>query len=136
MDELATIPEPENPDDKSSRRSGGKKRRSEKPQQARAPIASAEDCLAIMSRLGALLTMGLISAAHANTLRGIYSEILKYHERQQSGPSRSVVNEKDVATLLRKQPELAKLFEPLLTDEQIKTILHGGKEAGDADPAA
>ena len=82
------------------------------------------------------MTLGLLGTAQANTIRGVYSEILKYHERQQSGPSRSVVDEKGVAKLLRKQPEFAKLFEPLLTDEQIDMLMRGGKDAGNDDAAA
>ena len=89
-----------------------------------------------MSRLGALLTMGLISTSHANTLRGIYSEILKYHERQQSGPSKTVANEKDLAKVLRKHPELATLLEPMLTNEQIESFMRGGNDAGNDDAAA
>jgi hypothetical protein len=133
MDGL-TIPEPQDdPAGKASRRSGSKKDRSEDPQQARTPIASAEDCLAILSRLGSLVALGILSTAQANAIRSTYTAILQYHERQQSGPSRTVVNEKDMAKLLRKHPELAKLLEPLLSDEQIEILLRGGKDAADAD---
>ena len=135
MDELS-ISEPDDPDNKSSRRSGGKKRRSEKPQQARAPIASVDDCLAMLSKLPGLVTLGLISTAQANAIRGSCAEILRHFERQQSGPSQPVLNIKDVATLLRERPEFAKLFEHLLTDEQVDILLRGGKDAGNDDAAA
>jgi hypothetical protein len=136
MDELSTIPEQDDPAGKASRRPGGKKGRADNPRKARAPIASAEDCLAILSRLPSLVTLGLLSTAQANTIRSTCTEILKYHERQQSGPSRTVVNEKDVAKLLRTHPEYAKMLEPLLTDEQIEMLVGGGKDAGDCDEAA
>ena len=77
-----------------------------------------------------------MGTAEANTIRSTYTEILKYHERQQSGPSRTVVNEKDVGKLLQKHPEFGKLFEPLLTVEQIERLVRGGKDAGDCDEAA
>ena len=136
MDELS-IPEPQDdPAGKASRRPGGKKRGADNPRQGRAAIASAEDCLAMLSRLPSLVTLGLLSTAQANTIRSTCTAILQYHERQQSGPSRTVVNEKDVAKLLQKHPEYAKLFEPLLTTEQIETLMRGGKDAGDSDEAA
>jgi hypothetical protein len=137
MDELSTIPEPQDdPAGKASRRPGGKKRRADNPRQGRAAIASAEDCLAMLSRLPSLVTLGMISTATANTIRSTCTAILQYYGRQQSGPSRTVVNEKDVAKLLRTHPEYAKLFEHLLTDEQIEILVRGGKDDGDADEAA
>jgi hypothetical protein len=132
-----SIPEPqEDPAGKASRRSGGKQRRAENPRQGRAPIASVEDCLAMLSRLPNLVTLGLLSTARANTIRSTCTAILQHHERQQSGPSRTVVNEKDLAKLLRTHPEYAKLFEPLLTDEQIEMFVRGGKDAGNSDESA
>ena len=136
MDELSIPEPPDDPAGKASRRSGGEPRRGDNPRQGRAPIASAEDCLAVLSRLRRLVTLGLIGTAEANTIRSTYTEILKYHERQQSGPSRTVVNEKDVAKLLQKHPEFGKLFEPLLTDEQIERLMRGGRDAGNSDEAA
>jgi hypothetical protein len=136
MAELS-IPEPQDdPEGKASRRPGGKKRRADNPRQGRAAIASAEDCLAMLSRLPSLVTLGLLSTAQANTIRGTCTAILQHHERQQSGPSRTVVNEKDLAKLLRTHPEYAKLFEPVLTDEQIEMFVGGGKDAGESDGAA
>jgi len=136
MDELS-IPEPQDdPEGKASRRPGGKKRRADNSRQGRAAIASAEDCLAMLSRLPSLVTLGMISTATANTIRSTCAAILQYYERQQSGPSRTVINEKDVGKLLRTHPEYAKLFEPLLTDEQIEMLVRGGKDAGDSDEAA
>jgi hypothetical protein len=137
MDELSTIPEPQDdPAGKASRRAGGKQRRAENPQQERRPIASAQDCLAMLSRLPSLVTLGLIGTAQANSIRSSCTAILQYHERQQSGPSRTVVNEPAVAKLLQKHPEFGSLFEALLSDEQIERLVRGGKDAGDCDDAA
>jgi hypothetical protein len=135
MDELS-IPEQDDPAGKASRRSDGEKRRADNPRQGRAAIASAEDCLAMLSRLPSLVTLGLLSTAQANTIRGTCTAILQHHERQRSEPSRTVVNEKDLAKLLRTHPEYAKLFEPVLTDEQIEMFVGGGKDAGESDGAA
>ena len=90
----------------------------------------------MLSQLGPLMTIGMIRTTQANTLRTIYTTILQFHERQQSGPSRTITNEKGLAELLRKQPELATLLEPLLSDEQIRDALRGGKDAGDVDESA
>jgi hypothetical protein len=136
MDGLS-VPEPQDdPAGKASRRSGSKKDRSERPEKARAPIASAEDCLAALSKLVSLVALGILSTAQANAIRSTYTAILQYHERHQSGPSRTIADEKDLAKLLRKHPELAKLLEPLLSDEQIEILLRGGKDAADADESA
>jgi hypothetical protein len=136
MDELSIPEPPTDPAGQASRRSGGKKRGADNPRQGRAAIASAEDCLAILSRLPSLVTLGMISTAQANTIRSTCTAMLQYYQRQQSGPSQTVVNENDVARLLQKHPEFAKLFEPLLTDEQIETLMRGGKDASDGDEAA
>jgi hypothetical protein len=136
MDGLSIPEPPDDPAGKASRRPGGEPRRGDNPRQGRAPIASVEDCLAVLTKLGALVTLGLMGTAEANTIRSTYTEILNYHERQQSGPSRTVVNEKAVGKLLQKHPEFGKLFEPLLTVEQIERLVRGGKDAGDCDEAA
>jgi hypothetical protein len=136
MDELSIQEPQDDPAGKASRRPGGKQRRAENPRQGRAPIASVEDCLAMLSRLPSLVTLGLLSTAQANSIRSTCTAILQHHVRQQSGPSRTVVNEKDLAKLLQKHPEFAKLFEPLLTDEQIEMLVRGGKDAGESDEAA
>jgi hypothetical protein len=136
MDELSVPQPPADPAGQASRRSGGKKRGTEGPRQGRPPIASVDDCLAILSRLGGLVTLGMLSPAKANTLRGVYTTILQHHERQQSGPSRTIGNDQELAKLLRKHPDLSSLLEPLLTDEQIAVLMGGGKDAGDGDEAA
>jgi hypothetical protein len=48
-------------------------------------VASAEDCLAALSRLPSLIVMGLLKPYQANAIRGVYAEILSHYERQ--GPA-------------------------------------------------
>jgi hypothetical protein len=136
MDGPLSIPDRENVGEKASRRTGSKKPQPDRPQEGRAPIASAEECLTILSRLGGLVTLGFLTPAQANTIRAIYVAILQHHARQQSGPSRTVVNEKDLGKMLRMHPELGKMLEPLLSTAQIEAILGGRKDPDDADGAA
>jgi hypothetical protein len=134
MDGLSIPERQDDPDDK-SRRSDGGKRRAEDPQRRRPRILSVEDCLAALSQLPALTTMGMLTTTRVNTIRSVYTTILQYHERQQSGPSRTITNEKGLAELLREQPQLASLLEPVLTDEQIEMFVRGGKDADHAEEA-
>jgi hypothetical protein len=48
--------------------------------------------------------MGLLTTAQANAIRSAYAEILRYHERQDSGPSRTVDDQK-LARVLPKCPK-------------------------------
>jgi hypothetical protein len=133
MDELS-IPQPS--DDSAgerSRRSGRENHRAKQPRRGRPRIASEEDCLAVLSQLGSQVALGLLSTAQANTIRASYSVVLQHHQRQQSGPARTLVNEQELAKQLRKKPELANLLEPLLTKEQIEMLLRGDMDAEDAD---
>ena len=136
MDELSIPERQDDPAGQASGRSDSGKRRGEDPQRGRTRIASVEDCLRVLSQLGSLVTLGMLSTAQANTIRSTYTAILQYHERQQSGPTRTITNEKGLAELLRKQPELATLLEPLLSDEQIQMLVRGGKDAEDVDESA
>jgi hypothetical protein len=78
--------------------------------------------------------MGLLTTAQANSIRGSVSEVLRYHERQGSGPSRTVDDQK-LANLLRKCPEAGSVLEPLLSKEQIEMMLRGDGDADDGTEA-
>jgi hypothetical protein len=136
MDGLSIPERQDDPAGKASRRSGGGKRRAEEPQRRRLRIASAEECLAVLSQLGSLVALGILSTAQANSIRSTNTAILQYHIRQQSGPSRTITNEKGLAEMLKKHPEFANMLEPLLTNEQIQMLARGGKDAEDVDESA
>ena len=53
--------------------------------------------------------MGLLTTAQADVIRSTYTEILRYHERQDSGPSRTVAAQK-LARVPRKCPEVGSLL--------------------------
>ena len=132
-----TIPQPQDdPEDEASDTSGGDNCRAEQPQRRRAPIASEEDCLRVLSTLGGLVALGTFSTAQANTIRSIYTAILQHHQRQQAGPARLVVNEQELARQLRNNPELATLLEPLLTEQQIENLVRSGRDADESDDIA
>jgi hypothetical protein len=135
MDELSIPQQSDDSAGKGSRRSGGENHRAEQPRRGRPRIASEENCLAALTQLGSLATLGMLTTAQVNAIRGIYSTLLQYHQRQQSGPARTVGNEQELVRQLRKNPELANLLEPLLTKEQIEMLLRGDMDTEAAEEA-
>ena len=101
--------EPEGSGNQKSARSGGKKSQSKKAQSTRQEVPSAEQCLLTIAMLGPQVAMGLLTIAQADLIRGTYTEILRYHERQDSGPSRTVDDQK-LARVLPKCPKAGSLL--------------------------
>jgi len=93
-------------------------------------IATIQVCLAGLSRLPSLITLGMVTPGQAGAIRSAYAEILRHHERQQGGPSRTGVDEKGLIKVLKERPDLASLLEPVLTTEQIAWLMQGGDANG------
>ena len=55
---------------------------------ARHRIATEEECLAALSRLPALVALGMLTTSQANTVRSIYVSILQHHQKQPAGTGR------------------------------------------------
>jgi hypothetical protein len=95
-------------------------------------FATEEDCLAALSRLPGLITMGLITTAQANAIRGTYATILQHHHHSAQGDAaQQTLADEDVLTMLRANPELLNMLEPFLTDDQIAMAMkddQGGQD--------
>ncbi|MBW3596972.1 MAG: hypothetical protein KY475_06820 [Planctomycetes bacterium] len=86
-------------------------------------IPTAEDCLDAMARLPGLLTLGVLNSAQVNAIRAIYAGILQYHQRSQARDERQGISNADVIELMRSNPAILSMLEPLLTDEQIAMVM-------------
>ena len=95
-------------------------------------IPSEEDCLGAIVQVARLVAMGLLETAQANAIRASFREILLYHRSKAKEAEKGISNV-EVLDVLRKDPKLLSLFEPLLSQEQVEWILRGGdSEAEDA----
>lgn len=93
-------------------------------------ILDAETCLRGLGQLPGLVALGVLKPAQANAIRGSYREILQYHQRSQVRDDRNGLSNVDVLELMRTNPRILSMLEPLLTQEQIAMVMRGGK--GDA----
>ena len=110
---------------------GADRRRQQQRQRARKPdIPSEEDCLGAIAQVARLVAMGLLETAQANAIRAAFREILLYHRNKSKEAEKGISN---VALLdvLRKDPKLLSLFEPLLSQEQVEWILRAGDSDGE-----
>ncbi len=89
-----------------------------------------QKCLEALSQLPGLLMMGYVKPARANAIRSTLEAILRHYRQANSTRGESALQDIDIMSVLRAHPELIKLFEPLLTDEQLESLM---KEAKDGD---
>jgi hypothetical protein len=75
-----------------------------------------------------MVALGMLSTAKANTIRGTYTAILQHHRQKQAPADRGGANDDALAEMLSRHPELANLLEPLLSAEQIASILGRAKD--------
>jgi hypothetical protein len=94
-------------------------------------VLSEQECLDALGRLPGLLALGIIKAAQVNAIRGIYREILQHHQHSQAREDRQGISNADVAELMRTNPAILSMLEPLLTDEQIAMVM--GDLTGDGE---
>lgn len=114
------------------KKSGPKRKRREgnKPPN-RHSIASEEDCLSALSRLPGLVTMGFLSTTQANSMRGVYATILRHLQQGKSTQSDQQLDNDSVLDMLRRDPKILSLLEPLLTSEQVAMVMCSGTDADD-----
>jgi len=108
--------------DNANRHQGGR----EKP-----GIPDAEDCLRAMAQLAGLVAMGLMKPAQANAIRAAFEVVLRHHKDKAKEAEKGLSNA-DVMELLRKDPQLLSLLEPLLTSDQVAMVMKaaGGSTDG------
>ena len=74
--------------------------------------------------------MGLLETAQANAIRASFREILLYHRSKTKEAEKGISNV-ELLDVLRKDPKLLSLFEPLLSQEQVEWILRAGDSDGE-----
>ncbi len=130
--------DPERPSRKSSpagpvkKKSGAKRKRREANEPPdRHSIPSEEDCLIGLAQLPGLLTMGFISTPYANSMRGVYATILRHLQQDKSARSNQQLDNDSVVDMLRRDPKLLSMLEPLLTSEQVEMVMRNGMDTDD-----
>jgi hypothetical protein len=93
-------------------------------------IPSLEDCLRAMAQLAGLIAMGLLKPSEANAIRAAYREILQHHKSRAKEVEKTLANA-DVMEVLRKDPQLLGLLEPLLTPEQVAMVMQTAEDDTD-----
>jgi hypothetical protein len=105
---------------------GANRRRQQQRQRAKKPdIPSEEDCLGAIVQVARLVAMGLLETAQANAIRASFREILLFHRSKAKEAEKGISNV-EILEVLRKDPNLLSLFEPILSQEQVEWILRGG----------
>lgn len=99
---------------------------------ARHTYPSEEQCLAALAKLAGLVILGYVRARDAIAVRSMFSEILRWHRASKSGGEARRIDDADLRSMLRTNPELANLLAPLLTDDQIDLMFRMNGEQ-DAD---
>jgi len=84
-------------------------------------IPSETECLRLMARLAGLVAIGFLRPPQANAIRAAYQQILQFHRNKAKEVEKGLANA-DVLELLRSDPNLLSLLEPLLTDEQVAMV--------------
>jgi hypothetical protein len=95
-------------------------------------IPTLEDCLRAMAQLAGLVAMGLLKSSEANAIRGAYREILQHHKSEAKQSETSLSNA-DVMEVLRKDPQVLSLLEPLLTPEQVAMVMQNTEASTDEE---
>jgi hypothetical protein len=111
----------------SARSGGGEKRRS---------YPDEEQCLAAIARLAGLVAMGILTTSRANAIRASFVEILRWHRATRGSREQQRLDDADLIGLLRTNPELLAMLEPLLTEDQIDMLTReadGSEEQTDGE---
>jgi hypothetical protein len=96
-------------------------------------VYDVQRCLEALSQLPGLLTMGYVRPAKANAIRSTLEAILRHYRQTGSTRSESALQGIDIISILRMHPDLINLFEPLLTDEQLESLLQEAKDGDDRE---
>jgi hypothetical protein len=95
-------------------------------------IHDVDACLSALSALPGLVAMGMVSPSQANAISRVYSTILQHHQKTAAVRDQGVRVEGELLDLLRADPRLVNLLEPLLTDEQMEAFFRSAGDGTDA----
>jgi hypothetical protein len=91
-------------------------------------VPSTRECLEGLAQLPGLVALNLLKPAQANSIRGVYREILQHHEKCESRETHARQTNVDVLEAARKDPHLFNLLEPFLSDEQVAMVMQDARE--------
>ena len=80
-----------------------------------------------------LVAMGVLTTAQANSIRGVYSTILGYHQKARNARSVQTLDNDNVLEILRQNPEMISMVESLLTDEQVEMLMNDATDGEDEE---
>jgi len=108
----------------SGREPGGQRRRTAGSRRAdsRRGYPGEEQCLAAIARLAGLVAIGMLKPSQANSIRASFAEILRFHRAAKGAREQQRLEDADLIGLLRTNPELLAMLEPLLTEDQIDML--------------
>jgi hypothetical protein len=91
-------------------------------------VRSIEECLQALDQLAGMIALGIIRPAQANAIRGVLHEIIAQHRQAATSDASVAALDGDLLARLREDPSLMNLLEPLLTTDQIATLLGGSSD--------
>jgi hypothetical protein len=134
--------DPPKPDNESAARcrTGAQKKRSDQRRSdkgAKNAYPSEDQCLTAIARVAGLVAMRILTTSQANSIRAAFSEILRWHRTSSGRSGDRRVDDRDLLSILRTNPELLAMIEPLLTDDQIELLARqAGEESEGGDGQA
>lgn len=75
-----------------------------------------------LGRLPGLVAIGVLTPAKANSMRAVYDSLLRSLEGTATSTSRTVADA-DALFILRQHPELLRLMEPFLSQDQVALVV-------------
>ena len=103
-------------------REAGADRRQHRTSGESGDIPTEEDCLRAIAHTARLAVLGVIKPSVANVTRSSFRDILQHHKAKAKEAEKNISNG-DVIDILKKDPKLLSLLEPLLSKEQIDMIM-------------
>ena len=121
------------PPDESGQHTQRKHQRARSKRAKSSQVFDVQMCLEALSRLPGLLLMGYVRPAQANAIRSTLEAILRHYHQTRSTGTASPRQGIDIMSILRTHPQLINLFEPLLTDEQLESLMREAKDGDDRE---
>lgn len=90
-------------------------------------VPTRQECMQALGRLPGLIALKVISTQQANAIRGTYQTVLNEIHRSTSDGGTAAVADDNVMALLKANPDLLNLVEPLLTDQQVRDVVERGQ---------
>lgn len=118
------LPSPGQPNDEDSARSQHSRRQSERPR-----LPSRDEILELLNRIPGMVIMGHLSPSKARVIQQNLQIQLKAQTQRPEVENQVEGSMEALSEALRRDPELAKVLEGFLTDEQVAALLRQNTDA-------